>query len=61
MFYLTIVNTILRHCHSWLARQYIYMHRMHFKLIFVLFMLQITVLFSRALKNIVEYKLQNAC
>ena len=21
MFYLTIVNTILRHCHSWLARQ----------------------------------------
>ena len=23
MFYLTIVNKILRHCHSWLARQYI--------------------------------------
>ena len=22
MFYLTIVNKILRHCHSWLARQY---------------------------------------
>ena len=23
MFYLAIVNKILRHCHSWLARQYI--------------------------------------
>ena len=23
MFYLTIVNKILRHCHSWLARQYL--------------------------------------
>ena len=22
MFYLTIVNKILRHCHSWLAQQY---------------------------------------
>ena len=22
MFYLTIVNKTLRHCHSWLARQY---------------------------------------
>ena len=24
MFYLTIVNKTLRHCHSWLARQYMY-------------------------------------
>ena len=23
MFYLTVVNKILRHCHSWLARQYL--------------------------------------
>ena len=23
MFYLAIVNKVLRHCHSWLARQYI--------------------------------------
>ena len=23
MFYLTIVNKILHHCHSWMARQYI--------------------------------------
>ena len=22
MFYITIVNKLLRHCHSWLARQY---------------------------------------
>ena len=22
VFYLAIVNTVLRHCHSWLARQY---------------------------------------
>ena len=24
MFYVTIVNKILHHCHSWLARQYVY-------------------------------------
>ena len=24
MFYLTMVNKILRHCHSWLTRQYMY-------------------------------------
>ena len=24
MFYLTIVNKVLRNCHSWLARQYVY-------------------------------------
>ena len=24
MFYIIIVNKILRHCHSWLARQYMY-------------------------------------
>ena len=26
MFYLAIVNKILRHCHSWLARQYLYFY-----------------------------------
>ena len=26
MFYFTIVNKILRHCHSWMARQYMRAH-----------------------------------
>ena len=32
MLYLTIVNKILRHCHSWLARQYVYLTWCYFQL-----------------------------
>ena len=44
MFYLTIVNKILRHCHCWLARQYI----THFPVICVL----LCVFFSAATSEV---------